>query len=176
MALHRPGSSAPASRSFSGTGDRKGGALNDLGSSEINLLELSDEHNDPEVKEAKTHLTWLTRRALPETTFFFLYLKMSQNNTFLFLANFSIFFNVLLEGLFFFLNKIILRIYNFFFFKFLTKYLLCKTQKIKKMQLFFLVCFEVIYLGLSTSFFLCTKGNYVVKRIMAHILQNIWKM
>lgn len=106
--------------------------------------------------------------------YFHLYLKMSQNNTFLFLTNFCIFFNAILQGLGVFLSDIILRIYNFFFFcKFLTKYLLCKTQKIKKMQLFFLVCFEVIYLGLSTSFFLCTKSNYAVKRIMAHILQNI---
>lgn len=72
----------------------------------------------PEVKRGKAKMI---NQANPSSKYcFHLHLKMSQNNTFLFLSNFSVFFNAILEGLFlfsflFFLSEIILRIYNYFF-------------------------------------------------------------
>lgn len=64
-------------------------------------------------------------------------------NTFLFLANFSVFFNVILEGLGFgfFLSEIILRIYNFFFFKVSNKIFIVQDPEDKKDATVFLGLF-----------------------------------
>lgn len=94
VSAYHTGSLVMASGSVKGNGGREARALNVLGSSEIHLLELFD---GPEVKRGKPKMI---NQANPSSKYYFhLHLKMSQNNTFLFLSNFSVFFNVILEGL-----------------------------------------------------------------------------
>lgn len=96
VSAQHPGSSVMASGSVKGKESRAARALSVLGSSEIHLLELFD---GPEVKRGKLKRI---NQANPSSKYYFhLHLKMPQNNTFLFLSNFSEFFNVILEGLFF---------------------------------------------------------------------------
>lgn len=112
VATHHSSSSVMASGSVKGNGVKRARALNDLRSREIHLLEVFD---GPKVKREKNWAKMINQANPSRNYYFHVYLKMSQNNTFLFLTNFSIFFNVILEGLEFLSSEIILRIYNFFF-------------------------------------------------------------
>lgn len=59
-------------------------------------------YSDPEVKRGKNSAKMINQANPSRNYYFHLYLKMSQNNTFLFLTNFNVFFNAILEGLGFF--------------------------------------------------------------------------